>query len=236
MTYDAETGELFEPKTNGHATPIIQPTPPQPPRAVAGSLGIAIQQAKARIGHLVKATADSQFKNKDGTVRKYGDLSDILVVEEILLQHGIRIRSGELANFPCDDGGGKGRLSVVYTDLVYDMTGEYERTTIHVPYSKVDAQGAGSALTYGRRYTLMAALSLAPTEDDEGKSTRRTKITDRVTESSAVAAFKAEIAKQKDMTGLYDWGEKNSAKIAKLSEDEQAALRVAYELKCKEFA
>jgi hypothetical protein len=37
-----------------------------------------------------------------------------------------------------------------------------------VPFSKKDAQGFGSALTYARRYSLMASCGLAP-EDDDGK-------------------------------------------------------------------
>jgi hypothetical protein len=39
---------------------------------------------------------------------------------------------------------------------------------LFVPYSKKDAQGFGSALTYARRYSLMASCGLAP-EDDDGK-------------------------------------------------------------------
>jgi hypothetical protein len=39
---------------------------------------------------------------------------------------------------------------------------------LFVPLSKKDAQGFGSALTYARRYSLMASCGLAP-EDDDGK-------------------------------------------------------------------
>jgi hypothetical protein len=39
---------------------------------------------------------------------------------------------------------------------------------LFVPFSKKDAQGFGSALTYARRYSLMASCGLAP-EDDDGK-------------------------------------------------------------------
>jgi len=40
---------------------------------------------------------------------------------------------------------------------------------LHVPASKHDAQGYGSALTYARRYSLMAACGIAP-EDDDGNA------------------------------------------------------------------
>jgi len=40
---------------------------------------------------------------------------------------------------------------------------------LHVPATKQDAQGYGSALTYARRYSLMAATGIAP-EDDDGNA------------------------------------------------------------------
>ena len=45
--------------------------------------------------------------------------------------------------------------------------------TLHVPASKHDAQGYGSALSYARRYSLMAACGIAP-EDDDGNSATNT--------------------------------------------------------------
>jgi hypothetical protein len=43
---------------------------------------------------------------------------------------------------------------------------------LHVPAVKHDAQGYGSALTYARRYSLMAACGIAP-EDDDGQATSK---------------------------------------------------------------
>lgn len=40
---------------------------------------------------------------------------------------------------------------------------------LHVPAAKNDPQGYGSALTYARRYSLMAACGIAP-EDDDGNA------------------------------------------------------------------
>ena len=42
---------------------------------------------------------------------------------------------------------------------------------LHVPAAKQDPQGYGSALTYARRYSLMAACGIAP-EDDDGNAAR----------------------------------------------------------------
>ncbi len=45
---------------------------------------------------------------------------------------------------------------------------------LHVPAAKQDPQGYGSALTYARRYSLMAACGIAP-EDDDGNAASRKK-------------------------------------------------------------
>jgi hypothetical protein len=45
---------------------------------------------------------------------------------------------------------------------------------LHVPAAKNDAQGYGSALTYARRYSLMAACGIAP-EDDDGNAASKSK-------------------------------------------------------------
>jgi hypothetical protein len=45
---------------------------------------------------------------------------------------------------------------------------------LHVPAAKNDPQGYGSALTYARRYSLMAACGIAP-EDDDANAAQRTR-------------------------------------------------------------
>ena len=43
---------------------------------------------------------------------------------------------------------------------------------LHVPASKQDAQGYGSALTYARRYSLMAICGIAPEDDDGNRASK----------------------------------------------------------------
>jgi hypothetical protein len=54
----------------------------------------------------------------------------------------------------------------VTTMLVHGETGQWIRSTLHVPLQKHDPQGVGSAITYACRYSLMAMLGLPPTDDD----------------------------------------------------------------------
>jgi hypothetical protein len=54
----------------------------------------------------------------------------------------------------------------VTTRLSHAESGEWIQSTMHMPLGKRDPQGAGSATTYGLRYSLMAMLGLPPTDDD----------------------------------------------------------------------
>jgi hypothetical protein len=61
----------------------------------------------------------------------------------------------------------------VETVFVHESGEMMECGKLHVPATKQDAQGYGSALTYARRYSLMAAAGIAP-EDDDGNAASRT--------------------------------------------------------------
>jgi len=60
--------------------------------------------------------------------------------------------------------------AVEITTMLVHESGEWMRSTLHVPLGKRDAQGVGSAITYGCRYSLMAMLGLPPTDDDDGEA------------------------------------------------------------------
>lgn len=47
---------------------------------------------------------------------------------------------------------------------------------LHIPAVKIDAQGFGSALSYCRRYSLMAACGIAPEDDDGNQAVKATSV------------------------------------------------------------
>lgn len=59
----------------------------------------------------------------------------------------------------------EGRLHI-RTVLVHAESGETLENVMQMPVPKMDPQGVGSAITYGCRYSLMAMLGLAPSDDD----------------------------------------------------------------------
>ncbi len=61
--------------------------------------------------------------------------------------------------------------SIMVTTLLMHSSGEWvESDPLTLKADKPTAQGAGSAITYARRYALAAALGLASDEDDDGNA------------------------------------------------------------------
>lgn len=119
------------------------------------SLAKALAAAQAEMPN-----APKQTKGQVGNaVRYYSDLATVTdVVRPILAKH-------QLAYVQLPAGGGNGTVSVA-TRLVHE-SGEWIEATLSMPTGGNGAQGVGSAITYARRYSLMAVLGLAP-EDDDG--------------------------------------------------------------------
>lgn len=59
------------------------------------------------------------------------------------------------------------------TTTIWHINGESLVNHLHIPLSKRDAQGAGSAITYGCRYSLMALFCIPPVDDDGEASIER---------------------------------------------------------------
>ena len=56
--------------------------------------------------------------------------------------------------------------AICVTTTLMHSSGQWLRSKIKVPLSKVDAQGVGAAMTYGRRYGLSAIVGIAQYDDD----------------------------------------------------------------------
>jgi hypothetical protein len=70
---------------------------------------------------------------------------------------------------------------------------------LHVPASKQDPQGYGSALTYARRYSLMSACGIAPEDDDGNQAVKSPakpapRVTPKVVEETRPARSMEELA------------------------------------------
>ena len=115
----------------------------------------AFVAAKREFAPALKTSTNPHFRSK------YADLSGCLeAVNDALLNHGIALYQ-ETSQ---DDTG-----VTVETVFLHESGESLRGGKLHVPASKQDPQGYGSALTYARRYSVMAACGIAA-EDDDGNA------------------------------------------------------------------
>ena len=115
----------------------------------------ALVKAQKEFGPALKSSSNPHFKSR------YADLAACVeAVVESLNNNGIALTQRVS---PSENG------VIVETVFIHESGEIINCGQLHVPASKHDAQGYGSALTYARRYSLMAACGIAP-EDDDGKS------------------------------------------------------------------
>ena len=56
--------------------------------------------------------------------------------------------------------------AICVTTTLMHASGQWLRSKVKLPLAKVDAQGVGAAITYGRRYGLSAIVGIAQYDDD----------------------------------------------------------------------
>tara|TARA_R110000868_G_C10657478_1_gene745537 strand:+ start:173 stop:721 length:549 start_codon:yes stop_codon:yes gene_type:complete len=118
----------------------------------------AFVKAQKGFGPALKTNTNPHFKSK------YADLSACVeAVIDSLHANGIAM----IQQTHEDDTG-----VTVETMFLHESGESLTSGRLHVPAAKQDPQGYGSAMTYARRYSLMAACGIAP-EDDDGNAGSR---------------------------------------------------------------
>jgi len=136
---------------------------------IGKNIAAAFVKAQRAFGPALKTSTNPHFKSK------YADLANCVeAVVDALNANGIALMQ---RTFECKDG------VMVETVFVHESGEVMECGMLHVPASKHDAMGFGSALTYARRYSLLAATGLATVDDDGVAASRRTEIKSTVNES-----------------------------------------------------
>jgi len=121
----------------------------------------AFVAAKREFAPALKTSTNPHFKSK------YADLAGCLeAVNEALLNQGIA-----LLQETSEDATGV----TVETVFMHESGETIRGGKLHVPASKQDPQGYGSALTYARRYSVMAACGIAAEDDDGNAASRKHK-------------------------------------------------------------
>jgi hypothetical protein len=121
-------------------------------------IATALVKAQKAFGPALKSSTNPHFKSR------YADLAACVeAVIDALNENGIALIQ---QSHECADG------VIIETLFVHESGETLSGGKLHVPATKQDAQGYGSAMTYARRYSLQAACGIAP-EDDDGNNASR---------------------------------------------------------------
>jgi hypothetical protein len=117
-------------------------------------IATALAKAQGQIEGARKDSTNPHFKSS------YADLSSVWdACRKALTSNGLSVAQGPVS----DDG----RIGV--STMLMHTSGQWLRATFYMRPTKDDPQGAGSALTYARRYALAAMVGVSP-EDDDGNA------------------------------------------------------------------
>ena len=158
---------------------------------IGKNIAAAFVKSQRAFGPALKTSTNPHFKSK------YADLANCIeAVVDALNANGIALMQ---RTFECKDG------VMVETVFVHESGEVMECGMLHVPAGKQDPQGYGSALTYARRYSLLAATGLAPEDDDGNSASRRTEIKSTVNENQIadLMAVMDEVTTLKELQDAY---------------------------------
>lgn len=136
------------------------------------NIATALVKAQKAFGPALKTSTNPHFKSR------YADLSACVeAVIEGLNDNGIMLMQS------CHESETGVTVETVF---VHESGETISAGRLHVPASKQDPQGYGSALTYARRYSLMAACGIAPEDDDGNASSQRKQTSAAIPESQII--------------------------------------------------
>lgn len=138
------------------------------------NIASALVKAQKAFAPALKSATNPHFKSR------YADLAACVeAVVDALNANGIMLSQ---QTRECENG------VIVDTVFIHESGEMLSCGPFHVPASKQDAQGYGSALTYARRYSLMAACGIAPEDDDGNAAANRNEY--KTFEDDHLEAFK----------------------------------------------
>lgn len=152
------------------------------------NIASALVKAQKTFSPALKTSTNPHFKSR------YADLSACVeAVIDSLNANGIMLMQ------QCHES----ETGVTVETLFVHESGEtFSAGKLHVPAAKQDPQGYGSALTYARRYSLMAACGIAPEDDDGNAASQQKKTVQQKLTGSAVEDFVTTINDADSMDAL----------------------------------
>ena len=118
----------------------------------------ALVKAQKGFGPALKSSTNPHFRSK------YADLSACIeAVVDSLNENGVMLMQ---VTHEAENG------VMIETLFLHESGEQMSAGKLFMPATKFDAQGFGSALSYARRYSLMAACGIAPEDDDANSAVK----------------------------------------------------------------
>jgi hypothetical protein len=136
-------------------------------------LASALCLAQAEMGGAIKDSNNPFFKSS------YADLTSVIkVIKEPFARHGL-----SFVQLPVTSEGGRG---VGVVTMLMHNSGQWLQSEYLLPMDKVTPQGAGSCISYARRYALQSLAGIPAIDDDSEMAMYRN-------EPVALASVKLEV-------------------------------------------
>jgi hypothetical protein len=132
------------------------------------TLALALVAAQADMPAVQRDKINPHFKSR------YLSLESLLAeVLPVLNRHGLAVT--QWSTFVGDGDGAL--IPALKTILIHGPSGQAMTETMLLLPTKQDAQGQGAAITYAKRYALMALCGLSADEDDDGNAASKSRTT-----------------------------------------------------------
>lgn len=127
------------------------------------NLALALNKVQSKLTFAKKDSKNPFFKSN------YADLESVWdACRDLLGENGLSV-----SQFPGTYIDGEMSL----TTILMHQSGEFIEQEMSLPVTKTDPQGAGSAITYMRRYALAAIIGVVQADDDGNEASKPSAIT-----------------------------------------------------------
>ncbi len=154
-------------------------------------MACALSKAQGKFKPASKDSVNPHFRNR------YADLASIWdAIRDPLSAHGLAVVQGVLDSDP--------KTAVVSTTLMHE-SGEWIQSSVSIPIGTLNAQGVGSAITYGRRYGLTALVGIVQDDDDAESAVGRGGVMVKAQKPAPtvdIPALVQSLSESKDLEGL----------------------------------
>lgn len=241
-TYNNETGEIQEEKPSreemrGVRRPNLWKRAPNAHTGIlAGDeFAYAYLCVQEELKPIIATDKENPFikkDKKDSTQGDYTSLGALLkIIRPVLNRHFMTLEQYAGDVFGLTDAPGNKHLFLpVFSRIEHVPSMQSKIYKLPMPIVKFDCQSIGSALSYGKRYSLLGALGIASgTDDDDGNMATVAKGIDNKSLGDLAQNLSDKMNSFKSARDLKQWAVDNASGFDILEQSDRDRLRVVYD-------